>query len=239
MQGAAAASSNGCRCAIPAWQSWSGSTGTGSPANNPTRSRLRSRCRIEEARFSDGGPTLMHDTAASRKRIRLHTDAPGRGRRDFSIANLFPTPSSSSSKAHVHTPESIPRRTEPGTVASLTTADKSSEVSRPDPSPPHESPPKLPHAEETSVHDLTEELVGVPTTNSGTADEINTLLAYPTLYDPIRKPRNPVVLCHGLYGFDTWGLEMLPALRIHYWADVLAVLKGVVGIDPIITGVPG
>lgn len=44
-------------------------------------------------------------------------------------------------------------------------------------------------------------------------DEINSLLAYPTLYDPIRRPRNPVVLCHGLYGFDTWGLEILPALR--------------------------
>jgi hypothetical protein len=27
--------------------------------------------------------------------------------------------------------------------------------------------------------------------------------------------------------------------RIHYWGDVLAVLKGVVGIDPIVTGVPG
>lgn len=44
-------------------------------------------------------------------------------------------------------------------------------------------------------------------------DEINTLLAYPTLYDPIRKPRFPMVLCHGLYGFDTWGLELLPALK--------------------------
>lgn len=44
-------------------------------------------------------------------------------------------------------------------------------------------------------------------------DEINTLLSYPTLYDPIRKPRHPIVLCHGLYGFDTWGLELLPALK--------------------------
>jgi hypothetical protein len=91
-------------------------------------------------------------------------------------------------------------------------------------------------------------------------DIINTLLAYPTLYDPIRRPRHPVVLCHGLYGFDTWGLELLPALkwvyvlmhwylhlllsslppfhRVHYWADVLQVLKGIVGIDPIV-GVPG
>ena len=44
-------------------------------------------------------------------------------------------------------------------------------------------------------------------------DPINTLLRYPTLYDPIRKPRNPIVLCHGLYGFDSWGIDILPALR--------------------------
>lgn len=62
---------------------------------------------------------------------------------------------------------------------------------------------------------LTEEVVQSTNENSKLPrkDEINTLLAYPTLYDPIRKPRHPIVLCHGLYGFDSWGLELLPALK--------------------------
>ena len=105
------------------------------------------------------------------------------------------------------------------------------------------SEPPAGEGQDSSPHDLTEELA-LPSATSknggaGSSDQINTLLRYPTLYDPIRKPRNPIVLCHGLYGFDSWGLEILPSLRIHYWADVLTVLKGVVGIDPIITGVPG
>lgn len=29
------------------------------------------------------------------------------------------------------------------------------------------------------------------------------------------------------------------AYRVHYWADVLQTLKGVVGVDPIVVGVPG
>lgn len=62
---------------------------------------------------------------------------------------------------------------------------------------------------------LTEEVVQSTDENAKIpkTDEINTLLAYPTLYDPIRKPRHPIVLCHGLYGFDSWGLELLPALK--------------------------
>ena len=107
------------------------------------------------------------------------------------------------------------------------------------------SEPPAGEGQDSSPHDLTEELA-LPSATSkngaggtGSSDQINTLLRYPTLYDPIRKPRNPIVLCHGLYGFDSWGLEILPSLRIHYWADVLTVMKGVVGIDPIITGVPG
>lgn len=31
----------------------------------------------------------------------------------------------------------------------------------------------------------------------------------------------------------------LPPSRVHYWADVLQVLKGIVGVDPIVVGVPG
>lgn len=66
-----------------------------------------------------------------------------------------------------------------------------------------------------SLQYLTEEVVQSSNLNdkAPSKDEINTLLAYPTLFDPIRKPRHPIVLCHGLYGFDTWGLELLPALK--------------------------
>lgn len=66
-----------------------------------------------------------------------------------------------------------------------------------------------------SLQYLTEEVVQSPNPNekANKKDEINTLLSYPTLFDPVRKPRHPIVLCHGLYGFDTWGLELLPALK--------------------------
>ncbi len=34
---------------------------------------------------------------------------------------------------------------------------------------------------------------------------LDDLLANPALYSPLRKPRLPIVLCHGLYGFDVRG----------------------------------
>lgn len=110
-------------------------------------------------------------------------------------------------------------------------------------------------------------------------DEINTLLRHPTLYDPVLKPRFPIVLCHGmfsslslslsptlynynptdsnphvfpsffftlaralviglagLYGFDVRG----PAFfRLHYWGDLLKILRGKVGAEVFVTAVPG
>jgi triacylglycerol lipase len=50
---------------------------------------------------------------------------------------------------------------------------------------------------------------------------IHDLLSLPTLFDPIRKPRNPIVLCHGLYGFDVWGPSSFPRLQMHYWYALL------------------
>ncbi|SCV71970.1 BQ2448_4664 [Microbotryum intermedium] len=67
-------------------------------------------------------------------------------------------------------------------------------------------------------------------------DQINSLLRHPTLYDPIRKPRNPIVLCHGLYGFDVRGPSYL---RLHYWGDLLSILRGKVGAEVFVTAVPG
>ncbi|KAG2340194.1 alpha/beta-hydrolase [Suillus weaverae] len=70
-------------------------------------------------------------------------------------------------------------------------------------------------------------------------DTIHRLLRNPVLYDPIRAPRFPIVLCHGLYGFDVRGPAAFPSLRMHYWANVLNILKKKVGADVIVTAVPG
>ena len=78
----------------------------------------------------------------------------------------------------------------------------------------------------------------------------------PALFDPIRSPRYPIVLCHGtcspsvdilpyhhhipgLYGFDVRGPSAFPSLRYHYWSNVLEILKKRIGADVIVTAVPG
>ncbi|KAJ1721818.1 hypothetical protein LPJ53_003700 [Coemansia erecta] len=40
-------------------------------------------------------------------------------------------------------------------------------------------------------------------------------------------PRNPVVLCHGLYGFDVKGPSRVPLLQVHYWRGIREALEGV------------
>ncbi len=84
---------------------------------------------------------------------------------------------------------------------------------------------------------------------------ISHLMSNPTLFDPLRKPRNPIVLCHGtqkansvtflttflilgLYGFDVRGFDALPGLRIHYWSEVLRILRREIGADVVVTRVP-
>ncbi|KAF8349398.1 Alpha/Beta hydrolase protein [Amanita rubescens] len=70
-------------------------------------------------------------------------------------------------------------------------------------------------------------------------DTVHLLLQNPTLYDPLRTPRYPVVLCHGLYGFDTRGPSSIPSMRMHYWANVLRILRDTLGAEVIVTSVPG
>ncbi|KAB5590795.1 hypothetical protein CTheo_5757 [Ceratobasidium theobromae] len=65
------------------------------------------------------------------------------------------------------------------------------------------------------------------------------LMDNPVLFDPIRAPRNKIVLCHGLYGFDVRGPSYFPKLQLHYWSRVLDILRGRVGADVVVTGVPG
>ncbi|PIA18943.1 alpha/beta-hydrolase, partial [Coemansia reversa NRRL 1564] len=40
-------------------------------------------------------------------------------------------------------------------------------------------------------------------------------------------PRNPMVLCHGLYGFDVKGPEKLPMLQVHYWRGIREALEAI------------
>ncbi|EGN98188.1 hypothetical protein SERLA73DRAFT_183099 [Serpula lacrymans var. lacrymans S7.3] len=70
-------------------------------------------------------------------------------------------------------------------------------------------------------------------------DTIHYLMKNPVLCDPVRTPRYPIVLCHGLYGFDVLGPSAFPGLRLHYWSNVLSILKKKVGADVIVTSVPG
>ncbi|KIK69941.1 hypothetical protein GYMLUDRAFT_34343 [Collybiopsis luxurians FD-317 M1] len=70
-------------------------------------------------------------------------------------------------------------------------------------------------------------------------DTIHKLLENPALYDPLRVPRNPIVLCHGLYGFDTRGPSSFPSLQVHYWSNVLNVLRDKIKAEVIVTAVPG
>lgn len=67
--------------------------------------------------------------------------------------------------------------------------------------------------------------------------DINKLMWHPDLLKDIKKPRHPIVLCHGLYGFDVRGPFL--GLEIHYWASVLDVLRKRVGAEVIVRGVPG
>lgn len=47
-------------------------------------------------------------------------------------------------------------------------------------------------------------------------------------------------MCHlGLYGFDVRGPAAFPRLQMHYWTNVLRILKKTVGAEVIVTGVPG
>jgi triacylglycerol lipase len=42
----------------------------------------------------------------------------------------------------------------------------------------------------------------------------------------------------GLYGFDVKGFDVLPSLQIHYWSEVLRILRREIGADVLVTRVP-
>ncbi|KAG0336048.1 hypothetical protein BG004_008218, partial [Podila humilis] len=50
-------------------------------------------------------------------------------------------------------------------------------------------------------------------------------------------PRHPIVLCHGLFGFDKIGPEGIPHLQIHYWSGIQKALTKL-GAKVVVAGVP-
>ncbi|KAH7926487.1 alpha/beta-hydrolase [Leucogyrophana mollusca] len=56
---------------------------------------------------------------------------------------------------------------------------------------------------------------------------------------PNRRTKIFTVVSSGLYGFDVRGPSAFPSLRLHYWSNVLSILKKKVGADVIVTTVPG
>ncbi|KAI8906604.1 Alpha/Beta hydrolase protein [Powellomyces hirtus] len=40
-----------------------------------------------------------------------------------------------------------------------------------------------------------------------------------------KAPRDPIVLCHGLFGFDVLGPQGVPGLQIHYWKGIAEALR--------------
>ncbi|KDN49599.1 hypothetical protein K437DRAFT_255274 [Tilletiaria anomala UBC 951] len=66
---------------------------------------------------------------------------------------------------------------------------------------------------------------------------INELMRLPDLLEePLRVPKDPIVLCHGLYGFDVRGPFL--GLEIHYWAKISDLLRNKIGVEVITKGVP-
>ena len=56
------------------------------------------------------------------------------------------------------------------------------------------------------------------------------------LLNPDKTPKNPVVFCHGLLGFDYLGPASLPPLQISHWRGIREVLEAN-GVEVLITRV--
>ncbi|KAJ2840928.1 hypothetical protein GGI22_008129, partial [Coemansia erecta] len=77
-----------------------------------------------------------------------------------------------------------------------------------------------------------------PTSSASNADEKARLNIQIPVKPVYIAPRNPVVLCHGLYGFDVRGPEKLPLLQVHYWRGIREALEKV-GTKVVIAKVSG
>ncbi|KAL5519824.1 hypothetical protein ACEPAG_1484 [Sanghuangporus baumii] len=120
--------------------------------------------------------------------------------------------------------QATPRRTHTASIDEVKHRGSTDEKSVPPSDPPRSKRDPTPHPRRNSNLPLS---------------PIYTLMNNPTLFNPVRVPRNPIVLSHGLYGYDVRGPSNFPMLQLHYWANVLKVLKKKIGVEVIVTGVPG
>ncbi|KAJ1906624.1 hypothetical protein LPJ81_001251 [Coemansia sp. IMI 209127] len=77
-----------------------------------------------------------------------------------------------------------------------------------------------------------------PASSASSADEKARLNIQIPVKPVYIAPRNPIVLCHGLYGFDVRGPEKLPLLQVHYWRGIREALEKV-GTKVVIAKVSG
>ncbi|KAJ2542766.1 hypothetical protein EV175_006030 [Coemansia sp. RSA 1933] len=85
---------------------------------------------------------------------------------------------------------------------------------------------------------IREDLLSPTSSKAGAVDEKTRLNAQIPVKPVYIAPRNPVVLCHGLYGFDVRGPEKLPLLQVHYWRGIREALEKI-GTKVVIAKVPG
>ncbi|KAF7319389.1 Ubiquitin-related modifier 1 [Mycena chlorophos] len=118
--------------------------------------------------------------------------------------------------------------------------DPGSDAGLPPPPPPPRRPETIPHPQPRQQPPPPRpQIRDEPEVPPETPDTIHLLLQNPALYEPLRTPRYPIVLCHGLYGFDERGPASFPSLRMHYWANVLKILRDKIGAQVLVTSVPG
>ncbi|WFD31976.1 triacylglycerol lipase [Malassezia sp. CBS 17886] len=75
-----------------------------------------------------------------------------------------------------------------------------------------------------------------PRVRPSAGSHLEELMNHPLLFAPVRAPRHPIVLCHGLYGFDVRGPFL--GLEYHYWYAALDVLRKRIGAVVHVYGVP-
>ena len=48
---------------------------------------------------------------------------------------------------------------------------------------------------------------------------------FSTLRSGLQVPKHPIVLCHGLFGGDRYGLKIIPWSQVHYWGRIARFLQ--------------
>ncbi|KAH9817571.1 triacylglycerol lipase [Melampsora americana] len=101
---------------------------------------------------------------------------------------------------------------------------------------PHHHHPTLYHQTKDTIHQTQNHPTHQQQHHPSKLDQL--LRLGPVLFDPLRIPRYPIVLCHGLYGFSVRGPTSFPKFQIHYWGKLLKILRNKLGIKVIIGKVP-